>query len=215
MGANRTGNVPVSPLAGLAEMQKKASDSQAYAPPGRGSPWGDPTLSGDNNSFYQKQFASLLRGDQNFQKAQEVSAVRRYLSDIAAERQPSAPPVYVKPAPAGGTAGGAAGGGGGVSASEYTRDPWIKPGVTTNAEFYRHYGGNNPNFAYNSPSGMATDWGMQADPRNMIANIGPNVSPSWANEISGIWNKGWTQNNGVQTPAGGGPSAAPGYVAPV
>lgn len=181
---------------------------QRYVP-GQESPWGVPSVKGGNKDFYRNQFLNLLQYDQNFQNNEIAAAIRRE----AAEKNP------LKPAkmdwswtdlPEVQVAQKAEGGDG--SPYAWNLDSWIKPGATTNAEFFTHYGGD--------PSKVSADWrtdtswSQSSNPDFLINSIGPGASSSWRNELSNILRQGWTRAD-LTPPPGGGPTAAPGYALPV
>jgi hypothetical protein len=167
-------------------------------------------VQGNNKDFYRNQFMNLLQNDQNWQERATAAAIRR----TEAAANPQAPIDYdalwgrmglpeVQLAQQGADG----------EAYAWNRDPWLKPGITTNADFFQHYGGDPSKLTPTSEVGAQTNWSAAAGPDALANQLGA-AAPSWANELNNVWNQAWTRSD-LAPPPGGGPTAAPGYALPV
>ncbi len=184
------------------------------APPSSG-PKGPWLPGATNDEYYSRQFRAITEQRNAHQEAQKAAALR-------------AQAAAANPAPVQPTDWSWARNGKGLPAvdvaptgQQWNRASWVKPGETTIADIFRQYmgsGGSADNltgFDINAPHLQDTGWSTVNNPTDLTRlAIGTGGSGNyWDFQNKAIQNM-FTQT-GVETPEGGGPTAAPGYALPI
>ena len=185
--------------------------------PGMGSPWGQ-TGSGGNQEFYSRQLGNLLSQQDAYQQAEQEAAQRRTQGLSGAfEGDPWAWAYGGKGLPTVQTVGGTA-----DSPTVYQLRGGIIPGQTTNAEIMRmaqtagivpvheNYPIRDDDASWNS---SGTTWSEASNPQQLFGLIASNADQNWRDALRGGMNYAF-RNQALETPSGGGPTAAPGYALP-
>lgn len=188
--------------------------------PGRDSPWGMPNRPGNNKDFYAKQFNNLLLEQQNAKSAEIAAAIRQNYAQTHPQAAPAMDWSWAnngRGLPQVGSAGGTI-----DNPTKWTLADWVVPGVTTNQQLvtrafqdgaidqgqYAALGGAN------MIDGGNAYWSTATNPNWIASQAGPDISPGFLDKLAPVFNNIFTQT-GIETPPGGGPTAAPGYALPV
>jgi hypothetical protein len=210
----------------------RAAGSGEYSPeynafskyqPGGESPWGNPQQGGGNNQFYQQQFANLLQGDQNFQAQQQQSQLAK--AAAIRDRPESEPFDYDAMWAGRGVTPSQTVQGDGDNTYSWNRIPGITPGETTNRELVNLIGsvdgfteeemGHWSQLFKENPNQVdSLKWAQYTDPMEGIANTPSGLEGGWPDRFATLYNSAFNRAD-LTTPAGGGPTAAPGYALPV
>jgi hypothetical protein len=188
--------------------------------PGQESPWGQPGRPGGNKEFYASQFNTLLNQRKLFNQASLAAGLR---AKAAADNpQPTGPTDWSwanggKGLPGVETAGGTA-----DNPTQYSLKDWVHPGQTTNGEIMRQAINSGvlsmegrPNVDFNAGDWAGTGWSTVNNPTDLIQRaLGGVTDTPWGKAQADAINWMYTQQ-GVGTPNGGGPTAAPGYALPI
>ena len=191
---------------------------------GEDSPWGNEGVEGGNRDFYRQQLNNLRAQEQGYQEQSIAAALRR----DAASRQPAQSPADPfdwayggKGLPTVGVAGGTV-----DNPTAYALRSYVQPGETSNADILRKYGdfdtGNlerwlAPNEQGETPWENQYNWSRASNPQDLINTLSRDpaeLATSNYDFLSRIFNDMFVQQ-GIETPEGGGPSAAPGYALPI
>ena len=192
--------------------------------PGQDSPWGMPDVMGGNQEFYQQQFNNLLRDEQDYRTRQRAAQLR---AQEAAEN-PSEninfddmwasmgiTPVQAAGSDAQGnpTAWNWNSALGDVSGKTNAQILASAQNLLSKADYDKLLEG----YANDDKWQTSTYWQSFDNPEALkeawIANQGP-LSPEWQTPNMNLFDVLFT-NSQYTTPAGGGPSAAPGYALPI
>ncbi len=187
---------------------------------GEDSPWGNEGVEGGNRDFYRQQLNNLRAQEQGYQQQSIAAALRR----DAASRQPDELPADPfdwayggKGLPTVGVAGGTM-----DNPTAYSLRSYVQPGETSNADILRKYGafdtGNMERWlADNDQFENQYNWSRASNPQDLINTLSRDpaeLATSNYDYLSRIYNNMFVQQ-GIETPEGGGPSAAPGYALPI
>jgi hypothetical protein len=183
---------------------------------GEESPWGTEGSEGGNNEFYNKQFNNLTRQSQAHQGQQFAAGLRRLASEQNPKEAPAMdwswvnngqglPEVSVQ---------------GEVGSPRYgLREGFT--GDTTNFEIMNAAlgaGWNDNDGGYpisaDNPQLTGTNWANATSPSDLYASMPEGADPTWAQMLRKGMNYTFTDSN-IESPAGGGPVAAPGYASPI
>jgi hypothetical protein len=196
--------------------------------PGQDSPWGQPEIEGGNKEFYRNQFTNLLADEQGYRDRQGQAASR-------AQEALDNPVEGLKPdwswleggaesleAPAVQWGGETDAAGNPTGQSRYNLNPLLNRDmsnweVTNVLAPYLTSDTNNvmTNHAQASPD--ATGWmnqGQFNNPQQLAASLDPNLNAGAKSAFNDVFNQMY-QRSDLTTPAGGGPSPAPGYASPI
>jgi hypothetical protein len=190
---------------------------------GEDSPWGNEGTPGGNAEFYNKQFNNLTRQSQAHQQQQLAAGIRR---SVAAQN-PQEPPQMdwswanngegLKTVrEAGQNAAGNA------TLPGYSLREGFTAGETTNYDIMQaaiNAGRFDDTSGYplspDNPQLSGTNWSSGANPQDLYSQIPEGADPTWSNMIRNSMDYAFRNSEGKETPAGGGPTAAPGYAYPI
>ena len=187
---------------------------------GEDSPWGNEGVEGGNRDFYRQQLNNLRAQEQNYQESAIGAAMRRKAAADAPAQTPDDPWGWAyggKGLPTVGVAGGTM-----DNPTAYALRSYVQPGETSNADILRKYGdfdtGNMERWlADNSDWENKYNWSRANNPQDLINTLSRDpaeLATSNYDFLSRVYNDMFVQQ-GIETPEGGGPSAAPGYAIPI
>ena len=191
---------------------------------GEDSPWGNEGVEGGNRDFYRQQLNNLRAQEQNYQESAIGAALRRQAAANQPAELPADPFDWAyggKGLPTVGVAGGTV-----DNPTAYALRSYVQPGETSNADIVRKYGdfdtGNlerwlAPNEQGETPWENQYNWSRASNPQDLINTLSRDpaeLATSNYDYLSRIYNNMFVQQ-GIETPEGGGPSAAPGYALPI
>ena len=187
---------------------------------GEDAPWGNAGVAGDNASFYKQQLNNLRAQEQGYQESAIGAALRRQAAANQPAELPADPFDWAyggKGLPTVGVAGGTM-----DNPTAYALRSYVQPGETSNADIIRKYGafdtGNMERWlADNSDWENKYNWSRANNPQDLINTLSRDpaeLATSNYDFLSRIYNDMFVQQ-GIETPEGGGPSAAPGYALPI
>jgi hypothetical protein len=186
---------------------------------GEDSPWGNAGTPGGNEDFYNKQFNNLTAQSQASQNGAISAAMRR---QAASENRPEAPAMDWSWANNGQglPTVQVQGESGGNDGSRYS----LREGFdsdTTNYEIMQAAlgsGWNDNDSGYpvgpNNPQLSGTNWANASNPNDLYASMPQGADETWAEMLRKGMNYAFVDSN-IESPAGGGPVAAPGYASPI
>jgi hypothetical protein len=214
------------PNGGVNEVADPFAGMSNIGVPGRDSPWGDPNQAGGNQEFYAQQFANLLRQGNNYQQQAQDANQRR--QDAFANPAPETDyqamwaEMGITPtepySPSAGDSQYGYGFNSGLGGA-------VKPGETTNFELFNlispllsegDVSSLTTHFNDNPATGEGLNWAQAKDPTNLISQLGNqgDLGPEFRETMTNLFNTIYTRND-TTTPAGGGPTPATGYAAPI
>ena len=191
---------------------------------GEDSPWGNEGVEGGNRDFYRQQLNNLRAQEQGYQQSAIGAALRRQAAANQPAKLPADPFDWAyggKGLPTVGVAGGTM-----DNPTAYALRSYVQPGETSNADILRKYGdfdtGNMerwlaPNEQGETPLENRYNWSRANNPQDLINTLSRDpaeLATSNYDFLSRIYNDMFVQQ-GIETPEGGGPSAAPGYALPI
>ncbi len=187
---------------------------------GEDSPWGNAGVEGGNRDFYRQQLNNLRAQEQGYQEAAIGAAIRRKAAADAPAQPISDPFDWAyggKGLPTVSVAGGTV-----DNPTTYALRSYVKPGETSNADILRQYGGFDTGnmerwLAENKQFENQYNWSRANNPEELINTLSRDpaeLATSNYDFLSRIYNNMFIEQ-GIETPEGGGPSAAPGYALPI
>jgi len=191
--------------------------------PGQESPWGIPEVEGGNKDFYRNQFVNLLEGEQGFRDQQRTAAAIR-------EENAQAPPQKVDYGDMWQSMGITPAQSAPVQVDENGQYTWDLGGGldsnSSNADFVNAFQSNDAftpkqqeqlsDLVQSSPGwGETFNWAGAGNPTDAYATVGKtDLHPSHKSNLEQLLKLAYSRSD-LTTPAGGGPTAVPGYAAPV
>ena len=187
---------------------------------GEDSPWGNEGVEGGNSDFYRQQLNNLRAQEQGYQQSAIGAALRRDAESRNPAQMPADPWSWAyggKGLPEVRVAGGTI-----DNPTAYSLRSYVQPGETSNADILRKYGGFDAGnmerwLADNEQFENQYNWSRASNPQDLINNLSRDpaeLATSNYDFLSKIYNNMFVQQ-GIETPEGGGPSAAPGYALPI